>query len=565
MMLIKKMLSVLLSLSLVFGLCFCAAAEGSDPVPAVTEKEVKLYTGGAATVRDYKVFFIGGGNVPYIPAEDVGMILEIVDSSGAKPEYKAEGDHAVWSRGAYSMDFDFANDTVTFNDFDGFFKEEHRGLVDMVMGPENTSPLFERSSKSTDRYGKVLVMDLKPYGIDLVKTDEGCFVPLQTASDIVCNYCECPLYFSGDAVVASEGLNDKEREILQAGQWQWTEDLADFSYRELCFVLDYQYGLKEIHGIENFDTMFDETGLKAQFLGSGAAEADKALWQLIYFYLGDQHSQFTSLSPLSDREAFTEYVSAAGQGLAASHRNAAIAAFGAARNEAYPDGIPAYEEIGDTAYITFDVFTDPGRETDYLAPVTEADNSEKDTIRLIQYACSRILREGSPVKNVVLDLSLNVGGATIAAQYVMSAFLGEADFSTRSTMTGAMSDAVYRADTNLDSVFDEKDSFAENGLKLFCLATPVSFSCGNLVPCVFKATSQVTMLGQVSGGGSCSIHCFSTAYGTGFQISGYRRFSVMKNGSFYDVDTGAEPHFYIADPAKYYNREALTEFIHGLY
>ena len=40
---------------------------------------------------------------------------------------------------------------------------------------------------------------------------------------------------------------------------------------------------------------------------------------------------------------------------------------------------------------------------------------------------------------------------------------------------------------------------------------------------------------------------------------------VLKNGSFYDVDTGAEPHFFIADPTKYYDREALTEFIHGLY
>lgn len=26
-----------------------------------------------------------------------------------------------------------------------------------------------------------------------------------------------------------------------------------------------------------------------------------------------------------------------------------------------------------------------------------------------------------------------------------------------------------------------------------------------------------------------------------------------------------EPHFFIADPTKYYDREALTEFIHGLY
>ena len=112
-----------------------------------------------------------------------------------------------------SIDCQHANifDTITFNDFDAFFKLERLGLVDMVMGPESTYALFERSSKSTDRYGKVLLMDLKPYGIHLVKTDEGRFLPLQTVSDVVCNYSECPLYFSGDAVVASEGLNDEGR------------------------------------------------------------------------------------------------------------------------------------------------------------------------------------------------------------------------------------------------------------------------------------------------------------------------------------------------------------------
>ena len=85
----KKTLSVLLSISLVFGFCFCTLAEGSDPGHVVTGKDVKLYTDGAATVRDYRVYFIDGGNVPYIPAEDAGLFLEITDKSGAKPEYKA--------------------------------------------------------------------------------------------------------------------------------------------------------------------------------------------------------------------------------------------------------------------------------------------------------------------------------------------------------------------------------------------------------------------------------------------------------------------------------------------
>jgi len=561
-MFMKKVISALLSLSLVFGLCFSAAV--AEAAPVVTEKDVKLYTNHSETVRDYKVYFIDGGNVPYVPAEDVGLFLEITDR-GPKPDYKAEGDHVVYSRGAYTMDYDFANDTITFNDFDAFYKLEHLGLVDMVMGPENTYPLFEKSSKSIDRYGKVLVMDLKPYGINLVTTDEGRFIPLQTVSDVVCNFNETSLYFSGDAVIVSEQLNDEEKAILKAGTWQWTEDLADFSYRELCFTLDYQYGLKEIHDIENFDTLFEETGLKREFLGSGAIDADKALWKLIYYYIGDLHSQFLSVSPLTDRDAFGKFVHEAGNGLAGSLRDTVGADFMSARDKAYPDGIPAYEEIGDTAYITFDNFVDARDDADYLAPVTEADNSGDDTIRLIQYACSRILREESPIRNVVLDLSVNGGGNCDTAQYVMSAFLGEADFSTRDTMTGAMSDAVYRADTNLDGVFDEKDSFIENGLKLYCLESPFSFSCGNLVPCVFKASNKVTMLGQTSGGGSCSIHGFSTAYGTSFQISGYRHFSVMKNGSFYDVDTGAEPHVFIVDPAKYYDREALTDFIHGLY
>ena len=142
MMMIKKTLSVLLSLSLALGICFGALAEGADTAPVITEKEVKLYTDGAATVRDHKVYFIDGGNIPYVPAEDVGTFLELTDIGGTKPEYKAEGGHAAWYRGAYCMDFDFANDTITFNDFDGFYKQDSRGLVDMVMGAESTRPIF---------------------------------------------------------------------------------------------------------------------------------------------------------------------------------------------------------------------------------------------------------------------------------------------------------------------------------------------------------------------------------------------------------------------------------------
>ena len=53
--------------------------------------------------------------------------------------------------------------------------------------------------------------------------------------------------------------------------------------------------------------------------------------------------------------------------------------------------------------------------------------------------------------------------------------------------------------------------------------------------------------------------------GTSFRYSSAKRLSFVKNGSFYDVDQGVEPDYFINDYANFYNREALTEFINGLF
>lgn len=57
----------------------------------------------------------------------------------------------------------------------------------------------------------------------------------------------------------------------------------------------------------------------------------------------------------------------------------------------------------------------------------------------------------------------------------------------------------------------------------------------------------------------------TTAWGTTYQYSSAKRLSFVKNGSYYDVDQGVEPDHVIDNYAHFYDREALTEFIHGLY
>lgn len=129
-------------------------------------------------------------------------------------------------------------------------------------------------------------------------------------------------------------------------------------------------------------------------------------------------------------------------------------------------------------------------------------------------------------------------------------------------IAGALVSQNFKIDANLDRKFDEKDNLKD--YNLFCLTTSKSFSCGNLVPSVFKNSNRVTILGQTSGGGACVVQNLTTADGCPFQISGLKRLAYMKNGSFYDIDQGVNPDFVIPKPELFYDRQYLTKFINGL-
>lgn len=180
----------------------------------------------------------------------------------------------------------------------------------------------------------------------------------------------------------------------------------------------------------------------------------------------------------------------------------------------------------------------------------------------MSYAFSRITRKDSPIKNVVLDLSNNGGGAAPTAAYTISMFLGEGSISVTNPLTGALVTQNFKADLNLDRKFDDKDNLLN--YNLFCLTSPNSFSCGNLVPSVLKNSNRVTILGQTSGGGACVVQNMTTADGCVFNISGPYRLAHTKNGSFYDIDKGVTPDFVLPSPDQFYDRKALTKYINKI-
>lgn len=545
-----------------------------------------------------------------------------------KTEIKDDGLLSMTRENGYTAIFDFDEGTITYEDYVAFSSMDGSKYMDPVdfQGTEQDGkPFLLRTLDSRERYGTLTNVDLMKYGIPMIAQDGHYLLPLQTLSTFFLFPFQQGIYFNGEAVFISsipdmadpwkefeqklrssdlmtvellemfdnhDGTEKERREsILEAvsaasddgsemvkqyrqaaeeslynvyasvSGAERSGDLIEFSYRELCLDLDCFYGLKDSHSISDFETFFMQTGLSEGLTSPDPAKADAAVSDLAYYWFDDGHSGFVSPSWMVDSSPETN-LGFSNQATGSTDETVSDI------REQYPKASLPYYEVGDTAYISFDEFllTPRGEGyVDYYALDESGEELPEDTIGIIINAHRQITRENSPIKNVVVDLSCNGGGQASAGAYLLCWFLGDAHFSIHNTFTHSQSTLLYNADVNLDREFDDNDTLAGRDLNLYCLISPSSFSCGNLVPWAFKENGSVTLLGKVSGGGSCVVRYLTTGWGTSFRLSGTERISFVKNGSYYDVDQGVSPDHIIDSYDHFYDRDALTEYIHSLY
>lgn len=526
----------------------------------------------------------------------------------------------------YSAVFDFSQEVMSFDDYIAFLTPQNFSYMEVSGFPKtkNGEPFLIQYTRSRILYGEVTTVNLKEYDIPMVAQDGKYLLPLQTLSAFTIADLAQSVYYNGlglfaspiqsmtspdvafqtilsmyglltdeliqKARAASSDLDEQFDFLLEevsktsetgkalvdqyriesetsiynlyksATPAPRSEALIKFGFSELALEMNCFYGLKSAHNIDDFISFFLQNEIGTNLVDPDAAKADQAIADLTNFWLDDGHSAYLSASYLAESDAAYKL------GFSTAARSSTGSMLSALRAQ-YPEASQPYYEVGDTAYVTLDSFTattDDDGVVDYYALAKEGSLPE-DTIGLIYNAHKQITRENSPIKNVVLDLSCNGGGMAPAAFYTLGWFLGDANYSYLNTFTGAQAVQFFNVDVTLDHQFDENDTLAGRGLKLYCLISPQSFSCGNLVPWVFKENGSVTLLGRTSGGGSCVVAFDTTAWGTSFRYSSAKQLSFVKNGSFYDVDRGVEPDHFINDYANFYNRKALTEFIHGLF
>ena len=598
----KKLISALLCMSL---LLTCASAlagqtEGNGPVTHRLEsRQAALYLTGAGKLEATVPYYLadGVGDMPYMDLKDVlGIYDALARLKEAENIITGEYDREnqvytftnKFNKSTLSIGMD--DGVVLYDGFDSLMAESKTATyLDVLYHPgvnqANQPELFQRMlDPLMTRPGNLRVIRLGDYGIPCFEQDGKCLLPLHTALDLTMCMPSSGLInlFNGEAIflitgisefyeaaenadplealTSASALNEMGKAYYNAPKKERSKIFANYGLSELCMELDHFYGLKDAHNVTSFMDIVLATDYYDRLTSKDARTADEALQDFINYYLDDLHSAYKFNSWLTGAD--TE-LKKGGAGFSTLMDAQNTGKYGAARLQAYPDGWIRYEEVGDTAYVTFDTFG-YNPETDYYALDLNDTESITDTVSLIMYAHSRITRENSPIKRVVLDMSNNIGGQADAAIFTIGWFLGTATVTNVNTFSGAQATSQYAVDANRDRKFDENDYLAGR-YELFCLTSPVSFSCGNLVPWVFKGSGMVTLLGAATGGGSCIVKAMSTAWGTNFQMSGYNRLAFVKNGSYYDVDRGVEPDVTITKTKNFYDRQALNKILDSCY
>lgn len=197
-----------------------------------------------------------------------------------------------------------------------------------------------------------------------------------------------------------------------------------------------------------------------------------------------------------------------------------------------------YDDTTKTALIGFDTFAvDYNAWNNFYKENKTPDQApiNTDTYAFIRSALYQAKADGA--ENVAFDLTSNGGGDTGAVCGIVGLLNGgKAALSMNLTLNKYRGTDECLVDINLDGKYDEDDITEANKLKFnyAVITTPVAFSCGNLLPSLLKELG-VKIVGQRSGGGSCTISVSSTPDGLLFVRSNDHNLS---NAAGENIDSG---------------------------
>ena len=506
----------------------------------------------------YEVIFKEGSEIPYISLADGVRFMSFVrkEALSQDEKYKVElnksgNEYVITNEAGGKCAINPEKQTLTYDDYDKFtsiFYSSQRPLA-MI----NVSPTAKAIKQISSDYtpGDKVVIDLKKYSkLDIYEHDNKAYLPLSVYNSVLLNpFNAVSIAYNGKDLFAITG--DCLKETIGGIKYQTdfgkklyegaakdtiSDEYLQYYYQSLCFDFNIEYGLKD--KFVDFDKFLTDYGYKNAILSNDPKKIDANTF-LALTWLNDGHTAFNDCSFLYGFE--DDELDPTVANPAVREHSEKDEQFVKARNQAgIKDGI---EYKNDTAFISFKEFTNINETLFYLTMDTgyTAISLENTAILFNKlYTDLNSAQYKNTIKNIVVDLTANDGGAADALLYTLSTLLGEVKINSVDPLTGAVNKQSYKADINGDSKIDENDkSLQELGFNIYFLDSSYSFSSANAMPYVAKLnSSKVITLGAKTAGGPCAVRQNVTPIGSVLFSSSLQVISKFENGKYVNIDDG---------------------------
>ena len=563
-MLKQNKMIVALILGLTGALSFSGTALADEP--SIEEKEVTACIYEKEKTENLTVLF--DDNLPGIPYVNVTDYVSHIFKIPFEEIPNADGTFRVKNKSG-DIIIDPDKDTVTFESYTQLVSEDN--INQETSEALGGMPFIKETGVSFIGENAEVTLNLDDYGIDAKVSNDRIYLPLPTLSDLFCVTYNSAEYVDGTIYFlhvlddqTKDGYFDKSSiyNVLERDP-----EVADFTYRELCFSMDHFYGrpskamIATSIGEKGFDLTLDEYSdetrkIKKLLQSTSAVDHVMGIILLQPFFEDGGHTNLT-FEIMSERfnsnYGETEFMKAwqersqdaqdedmkkisliQGKSMLDMGKRSSLKK---SRKEAYA----GYETVktwpkdisliryGDMAVFVFDSFAE-------------------EVMEPFKWSLDYAKKQG--LHNFVIDISGNGGGHTLVLEYIL-AMITNAERKDNvyhlymsNTLTGDMSQTNEILDLNQDGEFDQLDKEVSYDFHYAIMTSQFSFSCGNLLP-VYAKDSGIMILGETSGGGACMLSKYYTAENHYYAMSGPRKYISIKKK---DVDSGAAVDVYLAQP-----------------
>ena len=553
----KKLLSsVSVTLVLVMLLSVAAPMTASATGDGITAKDLTAHIYNMEDTETMQCLFKSSmPDMAFISTVDFLKHIYVDEPSESK---NADGTYTITNPKG-TMVIDPQHDTLHFDCFEVFISAQSN-----VDGTEMDVPYLKEYAPVNEGEINGLDLDLSPYKIDIIEYDGKTYFPVSSIGLLfsmtynTALYDKDNIYFihTSDIVMGTTYYKN----TMVYNTLERSKDLVELSYNDLCFAVDKLYGrpaqaelaamLEEKSFDETLDEYSDDTRrakelllskktidyvLGTAYLGQVFADGGHTAihYPAVLAILTPGTAVYDELKRLFDEEDFrdADAMKSVMSSVASSQKSKTMSEFRSGKYKDY-DLVKSWDDksasqlfvTGDTAVFAFDSF------------INEA---------VYHFKWSLDYAKENGIKRFVIDLSCNSGGNAAVIMYIMAMVTNQdKDSYTTScrnlqTLTGNITRIDYDVDLNLDGEINDLDKSVYYDFEYAFITSNISYSCGNLLPCLAK-DAGFPILGEKSGGGACSLLIAYTPETFFYTLSSYNKFITKDNK---DVDNGAELDF----------------------